>query len=158
MDAERHEVSAALYSRLMAKYTLRDDGCWEWIGAVGGRSKGAPRWQGYGVIRNEIQRMEYAHCVSYRLHKGPIPIGMMVCHSCDFKLCGNPRHLFLGTNQDNLEDCVRKGRHRACKLTETQVDEILASVEPDVVLAAKYSVRPNHINRIRKGLRRRRPK
>lgn len=75
--------------------------CWVWTGY---------RVQfGYGIITT-AKRRERAHRVSYRLHVGPIPDGLLVLHKCDNPPCVNPDHLFLGTDLDNKEDCKRKGR------------------------------------------------
>ncbi len=35
---------------------------------------------------------------------------MEVLHDCDIPLCVNPTHLFLGTQKDNVADCMAKGR------------------------------------------------
>lgn len=93
--------------------------------------------------------MEYAHCVSYRLHRGAIPAGKMLMHSCDNRLCINPWHLTPGTNKENLDDCVRKGRHRAAVLTAKDVVSIRKSNASDSTLAVKYGVTARHIRRIR---------
>jgi hypothetical protein len=66
----------------------------------------------------------------WELCHGPIPDGLQVLHKCDVRLCANPDHLFLGTNQDNVNDKVAKGRHLRgsaavnAKLTEDQVRKI----------------------------------
>ena len=73
---------------------------------------------------------DYVHRVSYMVHIGPIPDGMLVCHRCDNPPCGNPAHLFLGTTQDNTADKVAKGRqlrgqhHPGATLTADDVVEI----------------------------------
>lgn len=41
---------------------------------------------------------------------GPIKNGLDVCHECDNGKCGNPMHLFLGTEEENMQDCLNKGR------------------------------------------------
>jgi hypothetical protein len=66
---------------------------------------------GYGVIRY-AGRVQKAHRVSYTLNNSPIPDGMMVCHSCDNPSCVRPDHLFLGTQQDNMDDRMAKGRYQ----------------------------------------------
>lgn len=79
----------------------RSGGCWEWVGPKNGR--------GYGQFYFE-GRLTRAHRTSYRMHIGPIPDGMVVCHRCDNPSCVNPAHLFIGSQKDNVVDCVKKGR------------------------------------------------
>lgn len=76
--------------------------CWLWTGNRN-RGKGWPNT--YGVFR-----YSGAHRVSYTLCLGSIPEGLQVLHRCDNPPCVNPDHLFLGTQQDNMDDKMAKGR------------------------------------------------
>lgn len=75
--------------------------CWVWSLA---RDK-----DGYGVAHQGKKNIR-AHRVSYEVFIGQIPEGMGVLHKCDNPPCCNPEHLFLGNNQDNMDDMVAKGR------------------------------------------------
>jgi len=67
------------------------------------------------------------HRLIYELSIGPIPEGLYVLHTCDHPWCINKDHLFLGTAQDNIDDCLKKNRfttgtfHRDAKLNDLQV-------------------------------------
>lgn len=78
-----------------------DNACWPWNGVLFSN--------GYGAMGHGGKTLK-GHRVSYELHKGPIPEGMYVCHSCDNKSCTNPDHLWLGTPADNMNDKVAKSR------------------------------------------------
>lgn len=89
--------------RLMQKIKEnKETGCWEWTGLIG---KG-----GYAQIRVDGVK-KFIHRFMYEYwHESKIPNGLLVCHSCDNPKCINPEHLWLGTDKDNSQDCLKKGR------------------------------------------------
>lgn len=79
-------------------------GCWVW--------EWSTQKRGYGDFRAFGKTHYLAHRASYAAYKGEIPDGLHVMHKCDNRSCCNPDHLTLGTNQDNIQDSVNKGRRK----------------------------------------------
>lgn len=129
------------------------DVCWPWLGTkdVRGRGQVHLRWEGPKSIR------KYAPVVSWELTHGPIAEGLKVCHRCDNPICVNPSHLFLGTQAENILDCIQKGRRNAFgrqKLTEADVLEIRrrrALGEPRKPLAAEFNITPHTLDGVVSG-------
>src|SRR4051812_13745983 len=125
-------------------------GCWIWLGPRRGR---------YGALYL-FGKSVSAHRAAWILFKGPIPEGLDVLHKCDNRLCVRPSHLFLGTDIDNMRDCVVKGRiafgvrQGLAKLTDERVLEIRATYRrfTKTQLAKNYNVSrrtiANVINRV----------
>lgn len=66
-----------------------NSGCWLWLGLLGK--------DGYGRINGR-----QAHTVSYEIHIGPIPSGLVPDHQCRLHPCVNPWHLESVTNRVNI--------------------------------------------------------
>jgi hypothetical protein len=139
----------SLRERFEAKITKLPEapGCWLWTGA---RSV-----HGYGKL-GVRGRTTLAHRLNYEWHHGSIPEGISVLHRCDVPACVRPDHLWLGLQQDNVRDSLKKGRHRPpprhglcgealpqSRLTEAAVRDIVDSYGRGVLgrtLATRYGV------------------
>jgi hypothetical protein len=102
------------------------DACWPWLGSFFPGGYGQFRFVGVGLG---------AHVFAFKSAYGYVPAeGRYVCHSCDFKPCCNPAHLFDWTSSQNVRDMHIKGRARdnrgstnpCAKLTEGIVVAIRA--------------------------------
>lgn len=86
------------------------DDCWPWLAGT--------NQLGYGRISTtRAAGPILAHRASYELANGTMPAGLIVCHRCDNPRCVNPAHLYAGTNAQNTDDMVKRGRHRAAAIT-----------------------------------------
>lgn len=145
------ELKTRIYteSDIRRFYTYVDvrgpDECWEWVGnAINGRANF--NFDKYTVIAARF---------IWWFTTGIWPEELEVCHSCDNMLCVNPKHLWLGTQKDNIQDSISKGRmassgtrgatHRGhYLLTEEEVREIrekyAAGGSTQIQLAEEYGV------------------
>ena len=98
----RVRIIKPIEGRFWSKVDIKgEDECWEWKVCKNG-------W-GYGNF-DVNGKKQLAHRVAWELTYGPIPEGLLCLHTCDNPACNNPKHLWLGTNQDNVADMVAKGR------------------------------------------------
>ncbi|UOF80253.1 endonuclease [Caudoviricetes sp.] len=109
-----------------------EDECWEW--------KGFKNEQGYGrtwindkgyYAHRVIFNLVYPNTITLNAPKSTDDYGFLL-HTCDNPPCCNPKHLFVGSHEDNMADKANKGRcpdfsggkGPRCKLTMSQAREI----------------------------------
>jgi hypothetical protein len=135
------------------KKFLVTPGCWLW-------QKG--KRNGYGQFDLKGKTVS-PHRASYEFYVGKIPDGLRVLHKCDNPPCVNPDHLFLGTDRDNVADCIKKGRAKRlrflggengrAKLTQESALKIRADKRKLIEIAADYGVTSTTVCDIKAGRR-----
>ena len=129
----------------------RSGDCWIWMAC---RNGSTPE-HSYGRFRINGQTF-HAHRIAWELTKGTIPEGLRVLHRCDNPPCCNPRHLFLGSQADNMQDCATKNRttrgsrNARAKLTSIDVLSIRSDPRPQIQIAATYNVDTSLICKIKR--------
>lgn len=147
----RQPIAERFYSHIIIN---EDNGCWEWDGPPGS--------SGYGWFSLTSSTHMASHRVSYLLTHNGIPENLEVLHTCDNKICVRPDHLFLGTQQDNVDDMIEKGRANyargsqsgAAKLMEQDVVTIRQMADNGIalkIIASIYSLDGSTISGIVHG-------
>lgn len=106
------------------EYEIDSEGCWI-------VTSHKPYSTGYVMVIRDGRRIA-AHKYVKELVGQKIPDELHGLHSCDVRPCINPDHVFAGTNLENIQDKMDKGRHRvargedcgASRLEEEDVHEI----------------------------------
>ena len=146
-----------LIDRLQKKLKVMPNGCWEFQGQCDNRvDKG-----GYGKIRKKLLDGTWVyvrvHREMYEIVFDLIPEGLQVLHKCDNPPCCNPKHLWLGTHDDNHADKQTKGRgthgekHWNAKLDWKSITEIKNDSRFCHEIADTYGVSESTISRIKRG-------
>lgn len=134
------------------KNIIRKEGCWDW-------KKKSNRSNPYIEAKRGGSKIPI-HRFSWIKMNGSIPDGMCVLHICDNPRCSRPEHLFLGSNDDNIRDMIKKGRnakgskHGCAKLNEEKVIEIKKLLSIGVTcsrIAKEYEMSSSTIKRIKNG-------
>ena len=92
-------AGTSFLERFWEKVT-KTDRCWNW--------NAAHNEHRYGIFRI-AGRNEKAHRVAWSIAFGD-PGALCVLHRCDNPPCVRPDHLFLGTQEENIQDMLQKGR------------------------------------------------
>lgn len=107
MDARKGqpmEITESLVRRFWQRVQKGDpDSCWEWAGALRA---------GYGCLKHG-GKVVNCHRVSFAIHYGPVPCGLIVGHKCDNRKCVNPHHLEAITYSKNNYDSMHRGKHKS---------------------------------------------
>lgn len=123
--------------------------CWKWNA---NNLRGYGRFQFNGKSRS-------THRLAAQDFYGAIPVGAHTLHTCDNPSCVNAKHLYFGSNQDNVDDRTRRGRSakgekaNTAKLTEEAILAIreLRGFMSTSCIGDLYGVNKTTIRRVLSG-------
>ena len=90
---------------ILNRIKVSENGCWEWQQST---------YLGYGRLVKEKKSWP-AHAYSYSVFVEPIPNGLQINHKCHNRCCVNPKHLYAGTQKQNVADMNNSGRRNQAR-------------------------------------------
>jgi hypothetical protein len=137
--------------------------CWVWTAY-----RNPAGYGNFNCAQGLPSKIVLAHRFAWAVHFGAIPEDLKVLHRCDNPACVRPDHLFVGTQQDNVADCVQKQRHAAVtapdrlpkgedhhyafngkKITRETAFDILKADGRQKDIAERFGVDPSLVSRIK---------
>jgi len=110
---DRSEQIKLTYERHFPRMVPGPSGCFLYLGGDLLSSGHRRVWFG--------QKKVLIHRLVWEFHRGPIPPGLQIQHTCDVPNCCNVDHLEIGTHADNMRDMAKRGRSPWTKLTPDDV-------------------------------------
>ena len=123
-------------ARFWGNVEINGNNCWLW-------TKSGDK-NGYGKMvinrRRQNEQALKAHRISWYIHNGPIPNGLLICHHCDNPPCCNPEHLFLASHAGNAQDMWDKNRHPRPDMKGERNPRAKLTEEDVLAIRSRYAV------------------
>jgi hypothetical protein len=103
-------------ARILPKVEFQANGCWIFTGC--------PTQRNAQVTLGKTRKVVVYRAAMEWVLGFPVPDAVKVCHHCDNSRCLNPKHLFLGTQGDNVRDMHAKGRANTPRGTSQSVSKL----------------------------------
>lgn len=139
-----------LVNAFWKKVKIIPNSCWNWDGSM--------YIDGYGKFYIKRKGVK-AHRFCFEIWNNiKVPIQLCVCHKCDNRKCCNPDHLFLGTDKDNSDDKIKKGRLiNSYYLGKQQIEEIKkvykVGINTQADVAKQFGISRSYVSQIITGTR-----
>lgn len=118
MSSVLRQRDAITLDEIFAKCARNSTGCLIW-------QRNQTR-QGYGLIRRDGKQRMVTRWIMHLIHGFDLDSHLSVLHHCDTPSCCEPSHLFVGTNRDNCNDKVRKGRQlKGEQISRIRPDDVI---------------------------------